>query len=177
MEKHHSVEGLVILLVYTEDRLKELAFTGVAKNDVFAYNFFTFALFVADFLNIFFMYQLILPNSYNHYELKIDWGKSARTQQTTPFLVELHFFYNIAICHQKFTPQRWKQSVTNMVAIHMHFFYGLHAKLRASGVLSMTPKTLVTSKWSMEKRCNRLISFWNKELFMVAKKSRFVKSV
>ena len=54
MEKHHSVEGLVILLVYTEDRLKELAFTGVAKNDVFAYNFFYFCFVCCRFFKYFF---------------------------------------------------------------------------------------------------------------------------
>ena len=38
-----------------------------------------------------------------------------------------------------------------MIVIHMHFFRDLYVKLRASGVLSETPDTLVTSKSSVGK--------------------------
>jgi len=40
-----------------------------------------------------------------------------------------------------------KQAVTKVIAIHLRFFRDLYSKLsRASGVLSVTPDTLVTSK-------------------------------
>jgi len=40
-----------------------------------------------------------------------------------------------------------KQAVIKVIAIHLHFFRDLYAKLsRASGVLFVTPDTLMTSK-------------------------------
>jgi len=64
-----------------------------------------------------------------------------------------HTFSLAAIRHQQFIPQIEKQPVTKLIAIHMHFEF-LHwpvHKTESFWCNSVSPDTLVTSKWSAGK--------------------------
>ena len=100
----------------------------------------------------------------------------AKNKYITPFLVDLHFFKKAAICHPKFTSQRWKQLVTKKDC-NPHICISSIICMQNWELLSMMSKTLRWhQKWSSgkEKSTQHGNQLMKHELVMLSKKSPYI---